>query len=162
MHPCFYATTEFGTELIKLPCHSLPSYDFYPQKSQLATSKILEFPLIVMISIHLPLELVSRNACADLHEEDDAHEDGEGGRHAVVLLDRAAAAEEGDEEDDAADDDEEDGRVEELVAKEVEILRVRALDHSSGHNQEQAGELGGKVMAIEFFSAPGVKSNLHL
>ena len=88
-----------------------------------------------MISIHLSLEFISRNACADLHKKDDAHEDGEGGRHAVVLLDRAAAAKEGDEEDDAADDDEEDGRVEELVAKEVEILRVRALDHSSGHNQ---------------------------
>ena len=135
MHPCFNATTEFGTALIKPPSHSLPSYDFYPQKSQLATSKILEFPLIVMISIHLPLELISRNARADLHEEDDAHENGEGGRHAVVLLDRAAAAEEGDEEDDAADDDEEDRRVEELVAEEVEVLRVRALDHSSGHNQ---------------------------
>ena len=62
----------------------------------------------------------------------------------MVLLDRAAAAEEGDEEDDAADNDEEDRRVEELVAEEVEILRVRALDHSSSHNQEQAGELEGK------------------
>ena len=97
-----------------------------------------------MISSHLSLELISRNACADLHEEDDAHEDGEGGGHAVVLLDRAAAAEEGDEEDDAADDDEEDRRVEELVAEEVEILRVSTLDHSSSHNQEQAGELEGK------------------
>ena len=47
MHPCFNATTEFGTALIKPPSHSLPSYDFYPQKSQLATSKILEFPFIV-------------------------------------------------------------------------------------------------------------------
>ena len=97
-----------------------------------------------MVSIHLSLELISGNACADLHEKDDAHEDGEGGGHAVVLLDRAAAAEEGDEEDDAADDDEEDRRVEELVAEEVEVLRVRALDHSSSHNQEQAGELEGK------------------
>ena len=65
----------------------------------------------------------------------------------MVLLDRAAAAEEGDEEDDAADNDKEDGRVEELVPEEVEVLRVSTLDHSSSHNQEQAGELGGgKVM----------------
>ena len=153
MHPCFYATTEFGTELIKLPCNSLPSYDFYPQKSQLVTSKILKFPLIVMISIHLPLEFISRNARADLHEEDDAHEDGEGGRHAVVLLDRAAAAKEGDEEDDAADDDEEDGRVEELVAKEVEILRVRALDHSSSDNQEQSRELKKNMVGKIYYSS---------
>ena len=132
----FQCDNIIGNRTNKPPCHSLPSYDFYPQKSQLATSKILEFPLIVMISIHLSLELISRNARADLHEEDDAHENGEGGRHAVVLLDRAAAAEEGDKKDDAADDDEEDGRVEELVAKEVEVLRVRALDHSSSHNQE--------------------------
>ena len=108
-----------------------------------------------MISSHLSLELVSGNACADLHEEDDAHEDGEGGGHAVVLLDRAAAAEEGDEEDDAADDDEEDRRVEELVAEEVEVLRVRALDHSSSHNQKQARELGGK-------KSDGKKLNLIL
>ena len=94
-----------------------------------------------MISIHLPLELISRNARADLHEEDDAHEDGEGGRHAVVLLDRAAAAEEGDEEDDAADDDEEDGGVEELVTEEVKVLGVGTLDHTAHHYQEQARKL---------------------
>jgi hypothetical protein len=37
-------------------------------------------------------------------------------------LDGAAAAEEGDKEDDAADHHEEDGRVEELVAQEVQVL----------------------------------------
>ena len=119
MHPCFNATTEFGTELIN------------------CLVKVYQ----VMISIHLSLELISRNACADLHEEDDAHEDGEGGGHAVVLLDRAAAAEEGDEEDDAADDDEEDGGVEELVPEEVEVLGVGTLDHSPYHYQEKARKL---------------------
>ena len=59
----------------------------------------------------------------------------------MVLLDGAAAAEEGDEEDDAADDDEEDGRVEELVAEEVEVLAVHALDHAASHDQAQAREL---------------------
>ena len=87
------------------------------------------------------LEFVSSNPSSDLHEEDDAQEDGEGEGHAVVLLDGAAAAEEGDEEDDAADDDEEDGRVEELVAQEVEVLAVHPLDHATSHDQAQAREL---------------------
>ena len=91
-----------------------------------------------MVSIHLSLELISGNACADLHEEDDAHEDGEGGGHAVVLLDRAAAAEEGDEEDDAPDNDEEDRSGEELVAEEVEVLTVGSLNAPTSHNQEES------------------------
>ena len=59
----------------------------------------------------------------------------------MVLLDRAAAPEEGDKEDDAADDDEEDGGVEELVAEEVKVLGVGALDHSPHHYQEKARKL---------------------
>ena len=59
----------------------------------------------------------------------------------MVLLDRAAAPEEGDKEDDAANDHEEDGGVEELVAEEVKILGVGALDHSPDHYQEKARKL---------------------
>ena len=92
--------------------------------------------LINITSYHLSLQLISSNASPDLHEEDDAHEDGKGGRHAVVLLDRPAAPEEGNEEDDAANDDEEDGGVEELVPKEVKVLGVSTLDHSTHHYQE--------------------------
>ena len=59
----------------------------------------------------------------------------------MVLLDRAAAAKEGDKEDDAANDNEEDGSVEELVTEKVEILGIRSLDHSAGHDQEKSRKL---------------------
>ena len=91
--------------------------------------------------LHLGLELVGRDTCSDLHEEDDPEEDGEGEGHAVVLLDGSAAPEEGHKEDDAADDDEEDRRGEELVAQEVEVLAVGSLDHSASHYEEQPGQL---------------------
>ena len=84
---------------------------------------------------------VGPDAGAQLEEEYEGEEHGEGDGHAVVFLDGAAAAEEGDEEDDAADDDEEDGRVEELVAEEVQVLAVHALDHAARHDQAQAREL---------------------
>ena len=90
---------------------------------------------------HLLAHHVRPDACAQLQQEYEGEEHGEGDGHAVVLLDGAAAAEEGDEEDDAADDDEEDGRVEELVAQEVEVLTVHALDHAARHDQAEAGEL---------------------
>ena len=90
------------------------------------------------------LESVGGNTRADLHQEDDAEEDGEGEGHAVVLLDGAAAPEEGHEEDDAADDDEEDGGGEELVPEEVEVLAVGALHHAARHDQEQARQLTRK------------------
>ena len=86
-----------------------------------------------------PTHLLPHHVCADagaeFEEEDEGEEHRERDCHAVVLLDGAAAAEEGDEEDDAADDDEEDGRVEELVAQEVEVLTVHALDHPARHDQ---------------------------
>ena len=87
------------------------------------------------------LEFVSSNPCPDLHEEDDAQEDGEGEGHAVVLLDGTATPEEGNEEDDAAHDDQEHGGGEELVTEKIEILGVGSLNNSSSHNQEQPREL---------------------
>ena len=86
---------------------------------------------------HLGLELVGRDTCTDLHEEDDPEEDGEGEGHAVVLLDGSAAPEESNKEDDAADDDEEHRSGEELVSQEVEVLAVSSLDHAASHYEEQ-------------------------
>ena len=94
----------------------------------------------------LMFESVGGNTRTDLHQEDDAEEDGEGEGHAVVLLDGAAAPEEGHEEDDAADDDEEDGGGEELVPEEVEVLAVGALHHAARHDQEQARQLTWKLI----------------
>ena len=55
------------------------------------------------------LQLVCNNPRSDLHQEDDAKEDGEGESHAVVLLDSAAATEEGDEKYNATHDDQDVG-----------------------------------------------------
>ena len=87
------------------------------------------------------LQFVSSDPSPDLHEEDDAQEDGEGEGHAVVLLDGTATPKEGNEEDDAAHDDQEHGGGEELVSEEVEILGIGALNNSSRDNQEQTREL---------------------
>ena len=87
---------------------------------------------------------VGPDAGAQFQEEDEGEQHGEGDGHAVVLLDGAATAEEGDEEDDAADDDEEDGRVEEAVAEEVQVLTVHALDHPASHDQAEARQLRRK------------------
>ena len=92
------------------------------------------------------LQFVSSNSCPDLHQEDDAQEDGEGEGHAVVLLDGAATPEEGHEEDDAAHDDQEHGGGEELVSEKIEILGVGSLNNSSGDNQEQPRELHRLVL----------------
>ena len=75
-------------------------------------------------SPYLGLQFVGGDTCPDLHQEDDAEEDGEGEGHAVVLLDGTTTAEEGDEEDDASDNDEEDRNGEEPVAEEVQVLTV--------------------------------------
>ncbi len=48
------------------------------------------------------------------------------GSHGHSHLDGSTAAEEGDKEDDAAHHHEEDGRVEELVAQEVQVLTDQA------------------------------------
>lgn len=84
---------------------------------------------------------VGADPAADLDEEDDREEDGEGQGHAVGLLDRAAAPEEGDDEDEAAHGDQQDGRVEHLRAEKVEVLRVDALDHRAGDDQNQSCQL---------------------
>ena len=89
-------------------------------------------------SPYLGLQFVGGDTCPDLHQEDDAEEDGEGEGHAVVLLDGTTAAEERDEEDDASDNDEEDRSGEELVAEEVQVLTVGSLDDTSSHDQEQS------------------------
>jgi len=90
--------------------------------------------------VHLVLEPVGCDAGPDLHEEDDAQQHGKGQGHARILLDGSAAPEESDEEDDAADHDEEDGRVEEVVAQEVQVLTVGSLNDSTGYNQHQTGK----------------------
>ena len=95
----------------------------------------------VQQACHLGLELVGRDTCSDLHEEDDPQEDGEGEGHAVVLLDGSATSEESHKEDDAADNDEEDRSGEELVAQKVEVLAVGSLDNPASHYEEQPGEL---------------------
>ena len=51
---------------------------------------------------HLRFESVSCNSCPNLHEEDDAKQDGEGESHAVVLLDRTAASKECNKENNAS------------------------------------------------------------
>ena len=51
---------------------------------------------------HLRFESVSCNSCPNLHEEDDAEQDGEGESHAVVLLDRTAASKECNKENNAS------------------------------------------------------------
>ncbi len=84
---------------------------------------------------------VNGDGAADLHDEDDAEEDGEGDGHALVLLDGAAAAEEGHDEDEEAHADDQEGRVQEVVAQEVQVLPVRALDHGAGDDQHQTGQL---------------------
>ena len=63
----------------------------------------------------------------------------------MVLLDGTTATEEGNKEDDAANNDEEDGGVEELVAKEVEVLGVGALDGAASDDEQQAGQLETQV-----------------
>ena len=98
--------------------------------------------------LHLGLELVGRDTCSDLHEEDNSEEDGEGEGHAVVLLDGSTAPEESHKEDDAADDDEEDRRGEELVAQEVEVLAVGSLDNSASHYEEQPGQLKHQTLHL--------------
>ena len=59
----------------------------------------------------------------------------------MVFLDGPAAAEKSDEENDASDHHQQHGSVEEGVAQEIQIVAVHALDHTSGHNQGQAGNL---------------------
>ena len=89
-------------------------------------------------SPYLGLQCVGGDTHPDLHQEDDAEEDGEGEGHAVVLLDGSTASKEGYEEDDATDDDEEDRSGEELVTKEVQVLTVCSLDYPSCHYEEQS------------------------
>ena len=63
---------------------------------------------------HLCAHHVRADAGAELEEEDEGEEHGEGDGHAVVLLDGAAAPEERHEEDDAAHHHQQHRRVEEL------------------------------------------------
>ena len=51
---------------------------------------------------HLRFESVSCNSCPNLHEEDDAEQDGEGESHAVVFLDRTTASKECNKENNAS------------------------------------------------------------
>ena len=99
---------------------------------------VLQSEEVQQSSPYLGLQFVGGDTCPDLHQEDDAEEDGEGEGHAVVLLDGTTTPEEGDEEDDASDNDEEDRSGEELVTEEVQVLTVGSLDYTSSHDQEQS------------------------
>ena len=68
----------------------------------------------VIAFTHLCAHHVRPDAGAELEEEDEGEEHGEGDGHAVVLLDGAAAPEERHEEDDAAHHHQQHRRVEEL------------------------------------------------
>jgi hypothetical protein len=62
----------------------------------------------------------------------------------VVLLECAAASRESYNKKDATKDNQEYRDVEDLVAEEVEVLRVGALDEASNDDQEEAEHLERK------------------
>ena len=106
-------------------------------------------PVVLQSFLHVclndPFDLVLHHVGPDpgseLHQEDDGQEDGEGHGHAEVFLDGPATPEEGDEEDHAADHHKEDRGVEELAAEKVDVLAVDALDHGTGDDKDQTGQL---------------------
>lgn len=91
--------------------------------------------------IDLAPQHISGNSGTKFDQEDESQQHSEGHSHAVVLPHGSAAAEEGHSEDDASDHDEKDRGVEELIAQEVQVLAVHALDDSSGDDQRQTRNL---------------------